>query len=656
MVGPGWSQPGETDPDGGSISNFIDAGYNVLTWDPRGFGGSGGTVQIDSPDFEGRDAQALIDYIAEQPEAQLDDPGDPRLGMSGGSYGGGIQIVLAGLDKRVDVIAPTIAWNSLITSLFKADKIKLGWGLALSGLGVPFGVAPGIVSPAGPQLGQQSPEFYSTVTEGVATGTVSDANRKWFADHGPDFLLDRIKVPTLIIQGTVDTLFTLEEAHRNFEALRKQGVPLKMMFFCGGHGVCLTDSDSDSAVIGGSALAEERRIQWFDRYLRDRHNVDTGPEFEWIDEQATWHTSAQYPPKQTSELTGTGSGTLPLTPGVSPPPGSGLALYGTPQDVSVKAAIPSAAGLDIVGEPKLELTYSGTAAPAQTHVFGQLVDPSRDIVVNNQVTPIPVTLDGAEHSLEIPLERIASLSTASGYELQLVAASTVYDIQRSAGLIDVKSAKLTLPVTEPQSQPVRRLPQLSVRERQGRPPGGLGRPRLPERPKRARPDRGRRRRRRTARRPGARQHRRRRRKRRDPRREGLTRPRRLRPGRRHRLRESQEGPLVALRDRQAALARRGSSMSSTRTPQMTPVISEAFAVEARFGEEVLERGARFDVVAQCGLVETGQPLDHLVQLLLRTALLLHLRHVVGIDRGEADGEDPAHARTIAAAPTSPDVW
>jgi ABC-2 type transport system ATP-binding protein len=453
MVGPGWSQPGETDPSGGSIGGFVAAGYNVLTWDPRGFGGSGGTVEIDSPDYEGRDAQALIDFIAKQPEAQLDAANDPRLGMSGGSYGGGIQLVLAGLDPRVDVIAPTISWNSLITSLFKANKIKLGWGLALSGLGVPFGVAPGIVSPAGPQAGQQSPEFYSTVIDGVATGTISDSNRQWFADHGPDYLLPKIKIPTLIIQGTVDTLFTLDEANRNFEALRKNGVPLKMMFFCGGHGVCLTKSDSDSPVVGDSALAQQRRIEWFNRYLRGERNVDTGPQFEWIDEDATWHTSAQYPPKTTSELTGTGSGQLPLTPGISPPPGSGLALYGTPQAVSVKAEVSSPAGLEVVGEPELEMTYSGTAAPAQTHVFAQIVDPARNVVVGNQVTPIPVTLDGAEHTLNIPLERVASLSTASGYELQLISASTVYDIQRSAGLIDFKSAKLTLPVTEGFSKP-----------------------------------------------------------------------------------------------------------------------------------------------------------------------------------------------------------
>ena len=45
------------------------AGFNVLTWDSRGFGESGGTVTVDSKDFEGRDVQALLDWLADQPEA-----------------------------------------------------------------------------------------------------------------------------------------------------------------------------------------------------------------------------------------------------------------------------------------------------------------------------------------------------------------------------------------------------------------------------------------------------------------------------------------------------------------------------------------------------------------------------------------------------------
>ena len=138
LVGPGWSQAGETDDSSSSeelfggvgVGALRDAGYNVLTWDPRGFGSSGGAVEVDSPDYEARDVSALIDWLAKQPEAQLDKTGDPRVGMNGSSYGGGIQWVTAARDARVDVITPNISWNSLVTSLDKDDSLKFGWGSA----------------------------------------------------------------------------------------------------------------------------------------------------------------------------------------------------------------------------------------------------------------------------------------------------------------------------------------------------------------------------------------------------------------------------------------------------------------------------------------------------------------------------------------------
>ena len=46
--------------------------------------------------------------------------------------------------------------------------------------------------------------------------------------HGPDLLLSKVKIPTLITQGTADTLFTLKEAIRNYASLRSRGVPVKM--------------------------------------------------------------------------------------------------------------------------------------------------------------------------------------------------------------------------------------------------------------------------------------------------------------------------------------------------------------------------------------------------------------------------------------------
>ena len=47
-------------------TSFIADGYNVVTWDARGFGTSEGIVMIDHPKFEAKDVSALIDFIAEQ--------------------------------------------------------------------------------------------------------------------------------------------------------------------------------------------------------------------------------------------------------------------------------------------------------------------------------------------------------------------------------------------------------------------------------------------------------------------------------------------------------------------------------------------------------------------------------------------------------------
>ena len=106
----------------------------MLTWDPRGFGQSGGQAEVDSPQFEARDVSWLISWVSTLPGVELDAPGDPRMGMVGGSYGGGIQLVTAATDCRVDAIVPTIAWHSLVTSLDKADTAKIGWSNILAGL------------------------------------------------------------------------------------------------------------------------------------------------------------------------------------------------------------------------------------------------------------------------------------------------------------------------------------------------------------------------------------------------------------------------------------------------------------------------------------------------------------------------------------------
>jgi ABC-2 type transport system ATP-binding protein len=138
LMGPGWGSSGDTDTSQAgiqgalSIAQLWQGGFNVLTWDPRGFGHSGGEAEVDSPNDEGRDVSAMLNWVAQQAGVQLDRPGVPQVGMVGESYGGGVQFAAAEQDCRIDAIAPTIAWHSLGTSLDKNQTPKTGWGNILS--------------------------------------------------------------------------------------------------------------------------------------------------------------------------------------------------------------------------------------------------------------------------------------------------------------------------------------------------------------------------------------------------------------------------------------------------------------------------------------------------------------------------------------------
>ncbi|TMK84368.1 MAG: hypothetical protein E6G46_00885, partial [Actinobacteria bacterium] len=88
----GWGGSRTTDPKDGTVAMLLKAHYDVLTWDSRGFGTSGGDVNVDSQEFEARDVSALLSFAAKRPDVLLDRPGDPRAGMLGASYAGGIQL------------------------------------------------------------------------------------------------------------------------------------------------------------------------------------------------------------------------------------------------------------------------------------------------------------------------------------------------------------------------------------------------------------------------------------------------------------------------------------------------------------------------------------------------------------------------------------
>ncbi|HEY2161712.1 MAG TPA: alpha/beta fold hydrolase [Solirubrobacteraceae bacterium] len=456
LLGPGWSSPGDTSTTDSTdtstgipgVGTMLRAGFNVVTWDPRGFGSSGGMVEVDSSQYEGRDVSAIISWLAKQPQAQLDRTGDPRVGMVGGSYGGGIQLVAAAIDPRIDAIVPDIAWNSLVTSLYKQQTFKQGWSNILYVLGK--------------ANGHLDPMIDQSYQAGAAGQPLTPDEVNFYATRGPGALVKQIRIPTLLVQGTADNLFTLQEALTNYSILRRDGVPVKMLWFCGGHGICLTNP-------GDTALIDKDTIGWLDRYLLRRVGVATGPTFEWVDQNGAEHTASDYPLAAGQSVGTQGSGTLAITnAGGSGPvaPSSGasatasIAAPITPAKaanaVNVTVAAPARPRF-VVGTPRLTITYSGTGAGepgSSTRVYAQVVDDATAKVLGNQISPVPVTLDGESHTFTEPLE-VLSATQAPGetFTLQLTASTQAYETQRTSGTVSFSKIDLELPTVETGATP-----------------------------------------------------------------------------------------------------------------------------------------------------------------------------------------------------------
>jgi ABC-2 type transport system ATP-binding protein len=450
MDGPGLGNAGDTNPNSTGpvgVGTFRDAGYNVVTWDPRGEYDSGGVLQLDNPAYEGKDVSAVISWIAYQNGVQLDNPGDPRLGMIGGSYGGGIQWVSAAQDPRIDAIVPTIAWNSLNEALYPDGAFKTSWASLLLLDLVQTGA-------------RINPQLYSGVVLGDLFGVLTQSQQDLLTSSGPAQTVSNITAPTLLIQGTVDDLFTLQQAMTNANLLTLAGNPnVKMIWYCGGHGVCLDPVDSTQQ----NTILTNATLDWMNTYLKGETSADTLPTFQWVDQTGQFYTADTLPTSSSFygtpiTDTSTGGGFLPIVPiiGGSGPDGAQVALpYSlvvptkATNAINVPLVLPTAGTTQVVGAPSVSLTYSGLGT--SRFVYGQIIDNATGQVVGNVVTPIPVTLDGQTHQVTVNLEDIAytydptTAPAGDPLTLQLVASTTPYQSFTSFGYINISDVGVTLP-------------------------------------------------------------------------------------------------------------------------------------------------------------------------------------------------------------------
>jgi ABC-2 type transport system ATP-binding protein len=513
-------------------------GYAVLAYSAQGFGRSGGEIHLDSPDFEVRDASRLLDWLAARPEIRTDANGDPRVGVVGGSYGGGLALLLAAADPRVDAIVPMITFNDLTTSLLPESSgqsslngvFKKGWAGVLFGSGgtgpgglgglsgatatpnagaptaaptgavpnpaptvagtappnpapnaAPTGAGPNLAptarpgpgigpgagpgaGPANPACGRFAADVCAAYLDVATTGRATEQAVELLRRSSPAGVLDRIKAPTLLIQGEADSLFPLAEADANAKGIAAAGTPVRVAWFTGGH-------DSGAGPQTDQDRVKFLTVQWLDHYVRG-DGPTPGTSFTWsrlagFDALgrglvATGFQTADYP-----GLTGAGAGTR--TVGVAgppqqianPPAGNPAAISTLPFAGALSSLVgggmagdlpgqharfvtaPLADPVDVVGAPTVSIRAASPTGEAV--LFVKLYDVAPDGTAElpsgliapvrltglpadlAAATPVRVTLPGIVHRVEAG-HRLAVVVATSDQGYATPVEPTVYSV------------------------------------------------------------------------------------------------------------------------------------------------------------------------------------------------------------------------------------
>ena len=454
---------------------YAARGYVVLSYSGLGFGGSGCKITLDDPDYDGVAGSQLVSFLGGAPGIAFTDSAhtspvapinyvvhdardhngvaqqyDPRVGMWGGSYGGQIQFAIASVDARVDALNPQITWNDLSYSLGPNNTgqtsgvssptpgaTKSTWSAAFSAIGVFDGAE---YSSADPQRMIGCPNFADFVCPALvtagSTGYLQPDAIAALRHASVSQYMSKIKIPVLLDQGEVDTLFNLNESIATYQALRGQGTPVDLMWRYNGH--------SGGTPSAAGATYEANRIQaWFDHYLKGS-TVNTGPAFAYYqDWNGTVATSSAYPIGTSrsfylsqQNLVTSAADIQPASQSFTTPPAGAPTTLGnldvvgsqatTPldqQDVNTPGTyaswqgVPLSAPMTVVGVPTLNLQISAPSAAAtqssgpagQLVLFAKLYDVAPDgtqHLINGLVAPmriadatqpVRITLPGIAH-------------------------------------------------------------------------------------------------------------------------------------------------------------------------------------------------------------------------------------------------------------------
>ncbi|MGZ4458806.1 MAG: CocE/NonD family hydrolase [Nocardioidaceae bacterium] len=480
---------------------FVQQGYVVLSYSGLGFGGSGCKIHLDDPDWDGRAGRQMDSVLAGTKAFTYDGsgrtarlgyvaqerPGDPRVGMIGGSYGGQIQYAVAMQDRRIDALVPIITWNDLSYSL-APNNTSATHGVTYATPGVAKkdwidlffgdGIADGVQgSQVDPSRNVGCPNFADQACPAAAqlntAGYPDDAMLQLARHASVVSYLKRITAPTLLVQGQNDTLFNLQESVATYRALHAQGTPSRLVWQSWGHSGSTPapgELDFGAASLRDSYLGR-RFLDWMDHYVRGDRSAPVGPRFSYFRDWVHYDTSpadagtaidkayaerSRFSERRTAALYLTGSdgltpdaaavqdgsasygntGPAPTsyseTSGVQGTDGFDPPVSDAPGTFAAFTSAPLAHGVAMVGSPRLTLHLSAPVAAGsqdagpggQLVLFAKVYDVAPDGTPTLQHRLVsPVRVTDVTKPLRVTLPGVVE-HFAKGHRIQVVVAAS----------------------------------------------------------------------------------------------------------------------------------------------------------------------------------------------------------------------------------------
>lgn len=230
---------------------FAADGYIVLEYDPRGFYGSGGTIDVAGPQ-DVADVSTVITWLLGHTAA---DPAE--IGVGGVSYGAGLSLLAAAKDPRIKAVASMSTWTDLDYSLYPNHTRHQESTDLLVG--------------SADLTGRPSSDFQGIVSDFFADENVPQV-LAWGAVRSPQTYVSDInanKTAVFIANGLQDSIFAPNQLTPFYDDLTTSKY---LMLSPGDHATA-----EASGLLGLSNPVWSKVHAWFDHYLEGADNgIDTG--------------------------------------------------------------------------------------------------------------------------------------------------------------------------------------------------------------------------------------------------------------------------------------------------------------------------------------------------------------------------------------------